>query len=119
MTYAGLPEFVVVNGTRYALLLDDNIKPAADRKYPDYNEDGESDVSTQEVRVRPGMHPDYAKHISVHEILHLLWEHAGLSAAGGPAELLEEQVVTALARQLYPFLRDNPDFIKFVTGPHK
>jgi hypothetical protein len=44
-----------------------------------------------------------------------MWEHAGLTAAGGPAEMHEELVVTAMARRLVTFIRDNPELIAFLA----
>lgn len=117
MTYDGLPPCVVVDGISYRIVLDSGIKPASDRRAQDYQEDGEFDASTQEIRIRSDMAPLYAKHIVTHESLHALWEHAGLTAAGGPLEMYEEQVVTALAWRLLFFLRGNPDLLKFLTAP--
>jgi len=115
MTYPALPTTVTIDGLTYRIVLDADIKPGGDRKAQDYQEDGEFDASQQEIRLRPGMAPGYARHILTHELLHALWEHAGLTAAGGPLETFEEQVVTALAHRLHTFLRDNPAFVAFVT----
>ena len=116
MTYPNLPETVTIDGIKYRIVLDPAIKPDPERKDQNYQEDGEFDASTQEIRLRPDMALDYARHIATHEALHGMWEHAGLTAAGGPLELIEEQVVTALAWRLVAFLRANPEFIKFVTA---
>jgi len=116
MSYQGLPETISIDGVRYTVILDAEIKPATDRKSQDYQEDGEFDAALQQIRLRPGMALDYARHILTHEALHGLWEHAGMTAAGGSLEVFEEQVVTALARRLVVFLRDNPAFVSFVAG---
>lgn len=115
MSYEGIPESVVIDGVRYRFVMDPNIKPDPERKDQNYQEDGEFDASTQEIRIRPGMGEDYARHIVTHECLHGMWEHAGLTAAGGPLELIEEQVVTALAWRLVAFLRANPQLIAYLT----
>jgi hypothetical protein len=115
MSYEGLPSHMHIDGVRYEVMMEANITPATDRKTQGFQEDGEFDAATQEVRVRPGMARDYAKHIVVHEALHGMWEHAGLTAAGGPAEMHEELVVTAMARRLVTFIRDNPELIAFLA----
>lgn len=117
MTYPNLPASVTIDGVTYRIIVDDNIDPDPERKSQGYREDGEFDAALQEIRLRPGMSLDYARHILVHETLgHGCWEHAGLTAAGGPMEVFEEQIVTALARRWIGFLRDNPEFLAFVTG---
>ena len=116
MSYPGLPSTISVDGVAYRIVEDPSILPAEDRRSQEYREDGEYDAEAQTIKIKPGMALDYARHIAVHEALHALWEHAGMTAAGGPLELIEEQVVTALARRLVGFLRDNPEFVRFVAG---
>lgn len=110
------PKSVTVDGREYTIVDDAAIEPDPTRKSQNYQEDGETDVSLQRIAIKPGMADAYTKDIVTHEIIHVLWEHAGLTAAGGPSELVEEQVVTALAYRLRAFLRENPAMVKWLSS---
>jgi hypothetical protein len=54
----------------------------------------------------------------LHEVLHALWENAGLNYLVDSREPKSkgERLITALAPRLLSFLRDNPDFVRYLRG---
>lgn len=116
MSYALLPQKVFLEGVEYEVVLDPNIKGDTARKTSEYQEDGEFDAAEQTIKLRPGMKLAYAQHVLCHEVSHAMWEHSGLTAAGGAVEAHEEVVVTAMARRLWSLIRDNPDLVDFIRS---
>lgn len=105
MSYDGLPASITVDGVPYTVALDETLP-----------EDGEYTARACTIRLRPDMALPYARAVLIHEWLHALWEHSGLTADGKETPN-EEMAVTALAYRVLESLRANPQLLAFLTMP--
>lgn len=101
-----VPSVILVDGMEYAVML----MAASDPR----DEDGIFEASKQLVQIRAGLAKGYERSIALHEILHICWEHAGLTAADRPP-VTEEEAVTALSYRLLEVLRANPKLVDYLT----
>lgn len=115
MSKPAMPDSVAIDGIKYMVRFGSPKPPEGVPVAADYTEDGEFDVRDQTILIRPDLAPDYQAYIFIHESLHGMWEHAGLTAVGRPPPT-EEEVVTAMAWRLLEFLRSNPEAISYLTG---
>lgn len=110
-----MPPVVLIDGIKYEVRFGSPKVPEGVPVPSDYTEDGEFDVREQVILVRPDLAPDYQAYIFIHESLHGMWEHAGLTAVGRPPPS-EEEVVTAMAWRLLEFIRNNPEAIAYLAA---
>lgn len=74
---------------------------------------GMGDKAQQLIMLRPGMAPGFTRQIMLHEIVHQLFDVAGLEL---PTET-EEQVCLSLQATLLGVLRDNPELTAWLVAP--
>jgi hypothetical protein len=99
-----------------AIILIDGFAYRVTRAMPEGSESGHGqyDADKQRICVRLGLAPHYERSVVLHEVMHGLWEHAGLTAEGR-AQPTEEEVVSALSYRLLEVLRSNPALVRYLT----
>lgn len=104
MTYDGLPASITVGAVAYRVIVD-----------PSIGSDGEYSARQCTIRIKPDLALPYARQVIMHEWLHALYEHGGLTAEGSKPD--EEATVSALGWAGLESMRANPDLLKFLTTP--
>lgn len=90
------PGTIWINGLAYRVSRD------ADRELSARNLGGEVDFNTLEIRILNNLEPDIMTYVTIHECTHAIFFEA---YAGNLHD--REEIVEAVAWQLYYFLRDN------------
>lgn len=88
---------------------DFRIEPWPAREASANQKFGEYCHTTGVIRVRADLEPQIVGMLMLHEVLHAAWDVGELPSAD------EEKTVSALANQLAQIIRDNPDFVEFVS----
>lgn len=79
---------------------------------PDNEDDkGITDHVAGVITIRPDMGADYTAETMTHELLHCVWNIAGIDE-----KVNEEHVVSRLSAHLLDTLRRNPDLVTYLTG---
>lgn len=68
-------------------------------------------VDQRRIVLEPGLHPDKAREVLLHEVLHAVVSAAGLEWEADD----EEAIVSRFTGPLLDALRSNPQFISFLT----
>lgn len=71
------------------------------------NNYGSTHLSTQFVYLRPGMNKQTTEETFLHEILHTVWNHAGLNERFRKTPEIEEEIIHSISPTLYQVLKDN------------
>lgn len=66
----------------------------------------------QRIYITPNMTHQQASDTLLHEVLHAIWNEAGLDHI---PDLNEETIVRTIATWLRAVIVDNPDFVEFIT----
>lgn len=74
---------------------------------------GLSDASRAVIALRPGMDEGWTRTILVHEILHQVFQHSGMT---GLTSDDEEQIIRHLQSGVLGVLRDNPELVRYLTA---
>lgn len=99
-----MPSHVDIGGTPYTVV----------ELFEDSPLDGEYSASKQEIGFRGRLPASYERYILAHEIVHGIFEHAGV-AAEGDEKYTEEQVACIIGRALPGLLRNNPALVAYFT----
>lgn len=93
--------------------MDYTVEPWSTREASSAGALGMCDANLLIIRIREDMVPMKKAEVLVHEILHGMWDSAGLHCGSDPEE---EHVVSALAYQFLQVWRDNPELLAFLTA---
>lgn len=70
-------------------------------------EAGHIHVFKQLIKVAPNQHPEQLREVVLHEVIHALEGELGIE--------LEERDVQALSAGMFAVLKDNPEFVRWLT----
>lgn len=93
------PRSIKIIGKTYAILFVDEVDAE--------DSSGEHDLQKQEIKVKKAIHFELARDTLLHEVLHAVDEQLDLR--------LKHKQIHALAVGLLQVLRENADFVKFLT----
>lgn len=105
-----MPDQLRVGGLTYPVALD------TERNY-NAEAEGLCDLRHTRIWIHAGISRQRRRLTLLHEALHAVLGEGALTAGESPlldAEL-EERVVASMAHGLFALLRDNPEFVAFVT----